>query len=123
MLLSKTFEHEKEKGAWVPSRDDEPSERDGDESSDLDTSVPPIALIEENKFNEVQRALIHSEDLLPGIAFGVRTGFLIAHQRAPQEMTRFADDIGKIELDTSRDHLWVVAVSADAVEKHRSHKY
>ena len=49
---------------------------------------------------------------------GKRTGQLTKHQRAPIGVTTFPDDTLTIEIDPTEQNLWIVVVSAAAINPH-----
>ena len=119
VTVKQNVEHEKEKGEFIPfgvlggEEKSDPKE----ETSNLDTTPSSMVVVSNEGFTDSQKELMEKDNLPPNLAFGKRTRNLIAHQRAPQGMTRFADDVVILKIDLQKN-LWVVAVSGDAVEAH-----
>lgn len=124
LVVEQNIEHEKEKGAFVPfgavdsKGEQEPEEQKKEENPD--TTPSSMTIVNEEDFADSQKDLMKKGNLPSSIAFGRRTGNLIAHQRAPQDMTRFSDNVARLKINTQTDNVWIVVVSADAVEKQRT---
>lgn len=119
VIVEQNVEHEKGgvfKPYRVTGRDEKPEPKEG--SSDPDTTPSSMVAVDYEEFTDFQKELMEEENLSPTPVFGKRIKNLIAHQRAPKGMTRFADDVAKFEIDLEKTNLWVVAVSGDAVEAH-----
>ncbi|MBN1263350.1 MAG: hypothetical protein JW991_03250 [Candidatus Pacebacteria bacterium] len=118
ITVQQNIEHEREGGAFMPFRVSAGKEKPElrGETSVRDTPPLSMAVVSDSGFTDSQRRLMRKDNFPPKLALGRRTGSLIAHQRVPEGMTRFADDVANLEIDLQRDNLWVVAISGDAVE-------
>lgn len=115
--VESNIEHEKSQGAYTPSRFKAQGELQElvEELPSSEATGLPSAVVRSGSFNDSQNEIMSNYEALP-LTHGQRSGNLIAHQRAPQTMTRFADDTANLEIDLTQKNLWVVVASGDAVE-------
>lgn len=121
--VESNIEHEKSQGAHTPSRFKTQGELQElvEELPSPEATGLSSAVVRSGSFNDSQNEIMSNYGALP-LAHGQRSGNLIAHQRAPQTMTRFADDTTSLVIDLNQKNLWVVVASGDAVEAYWKEK-
>ena len=112
--IEPNFEHKKSSEAFQSS-----ASANSQTIGEAQPKTPTTVLVGNNGLSDTQQGLMGSEGQ-DNFAVGKRTGELISHQRAPQGMTMFRADRTDIEIDLTKNHIWVVALSADLVAENRA---
>lgn len=117
MLTHSSVEHEKDWGSVLTAARFSQEKRPGTEAVEEEKPEgerkegKPSVIISKSSLTEGQKQTVG----YPRIAVGGRTGNKMLHQRWPKDMTQFIDEESSdLEIDPTRDHLWVVVLDARA---------